>query len=92
MGPGYVVSGTFVDRFGVEQVRVKRAAFDATFSLPKSVSEIYANGSRRVQAEIVAGAQTAVDAAIAHLEANAAFSRAGKGGVRQVDTDGLVIG
>ena len=38
------------------------------------------------------GAQVAVDAAIAHLEANAAFSRVGKGGVRQVDTDGLVVG
>lgn len=91
LGASYVVAGSYVDRFGVTQTRVKRSAFDATFSLPKSVSEIYAHSDRVVQGEILAGAQVAVDAAIGYLEANAAFSRQGKGGVRQVDTEGLVV-
>ena len=89
---GYKVAETYVDQFGVEQVRHKRSGFDATFSVPKSVSLLYAYGDTVMQGHVLDASQAAVDAALTHLEAHAAFSRTGKGGVNQVDTDGLIVG
>lgn len=92
LGTGYKVAGEYVDRFGNTKTRSKVAAIDATFSVPKSVSELFAVGDPGLQQAVVDACQIAVDASIAHLDRHAAFSRAGKAGVRQVDTDGLIVG
>lgn len=91
LGAAYQVAGTYVDRFGNTQIKHKRAGFDATFSVPKSVSEIYAHAGPDIQAVVSAAIDVAVNAGISHLEEHAAFSRTGKGGVNQVDTEGLVV-
>ncbi len=91
LGAGYKVAGTYVDRFGNTQIKHKRAGFDATFSVPKSVSEIYAHAGPDIQAVVSAAIDVAVNAGIGHLEEHAAFSRTGKGGINQVDTEGLIV-
>ncbi len=91
LGKPYEVSGSYVDRWGVEQPRHKQAAFDATFSVPKSVSELFAQLDPDRQALVVDAAAAGNQAALNHLDRHAAFSRMGRNGVRQVDTDGLVI-
>ncbi len=92
LGASYNVSATYVDRFGNEQIRHKRAAFDATFSVPKSVSELIAQTDGERQAVMLDAIAAGNDAAMNYLDTHAAFSRMGKGGVRQVDTEGLIIG
>lgn len=92
LGAGYKVAGEYIDRFGNTKTRSKVAAIDATFSVPKSVSELFAVGDPGLQQAVVDACQIAVEASIAHLDRHAAFSRAGKAGVRQVDTDGLIVG
>jgi conjugative relaxase-like TrwC/TraI family protein len=65
------------------------AGFALTFSPPKSVSVLWAIAGQDVAQEIGAAQDEAVRAAIAYLEDHAAFTRRGKAGVIQVDTDGL---
>jgi conjugative relaxase-like TrwC/TraI family protein len=68
------------------------AAFDVTFSPAKSVSVLWATVSDPVVREaIVAAHETAVDAGLAYLEANAGHARAGRGGVRRIATSGFVV-
>ncbi len=63
---------------------------DLTFSAPKSLSVLWALGG----GEVGMAAKEAHDAAVAtgleYLEEHAAFSRQGKAGIRQVDTEGLL--
>jgi len=70
--------------------RQARSGFGLTFSAPKSVSTLWAVGGPGVTGEVRAAHLAAVEAALDYLERHAAFSRKGKGGVLQVDTDGLV--
>lgn len=91
LGAEYKVSATYIDRFGNEQTRHKRAANDATFSVPKSMSEIFAVGSDAQKQQVLDALDVAIDAAVDHLETHGAFSRTGKGGLRQIDTEGLVV-
>jgi conjugative relaxase-like TrwC/TraI family protein len=67
------------------------ASWDCTFSPPKSVSLLWAAGDRRVQEQVWAAHLAAVDAGLACLEEHAAYVRAGRNGVRVLDTSGLVV-
>jgi len=64
--------------------------FALSFSPPKSVSLVGAFGDRSVTADVDAAHDAAVRAALAFLEDHAAFSRTGRGGFVQVETDGFV--
>ena len=67
------------------------AAWDCTFSPPKSVSLLWAAGDRRIQQQVWAAHVAAVDAGLGYLEEHAAYVRAGRNGVRVLDTSGFVI-
>ena len=67
------------------------AAWDCTFSPPKSVSLLWAAGDERVQRQVWAAHTAAVDAGLAYLQEHGAYVRAGRNGVRVLDTTGLVV-
>jgi conjugative relaxase-like TrwC/TraI family protein len=67
------------------------AAWDATFSPVKSVSLLWAAGDRHIQKQVWAAHLAAVDAGLGYLEQHAGFVRAGRNGIKVLDTDGLVI-
>ena len=67
------------------------AAWDCTFSPPKSVSLLWAASDRQVRQQVWAAHLAAVDAGLAYLEEHAAYVRAGRNGVRVLDTSGLVV-
>jgi conjugative relaxase-like TrwC/TraI family protein len=67
------------------------AAWDCTFSPVKSVSLLWAAGDRTVQEQVWAAHTAAVDAGLAYLQEHAAYVRAGRNGVRVLDTNGLVV-
>lgn len=71
--------------------RASVAAWDCTFSPVKSVSLLWAAGDPDVQAQVWAAHLTAVDAGLGYLEAHAGYVRAGRNGVRILDTSGLVV-
>ncbi|MEW6155336.1 MAG: MobF family relaxase [Actinomycetota bacterium] len=56
-------------------------AYDVTFSVPKSVSILWARADPARQGEIVAAVHAAVDAGMAYLQDNAAFVRRGPSSV-----------
>jgi conjugative relaxase-like TrwC/TraI family protein len=64
--------------------------WDLTFSAPKSVSALWATVGGAVGMEVRDAHDAAVATALDYLEDHAAFSRQGKAGVRQVDTEGLL--
>lgn len=66
------------------------AGFDLTFSPVKSVSMLWALASPEVAAQIEAAHQAAVVDALKFLEAHATYTRIGRGGVAQVEVDGLL--
>lgn len=68
----------------------KVSGWDLTFSAPKSVSVLWAIAGGEIGMEVREAHDAAVAAGLAYLEEHAAFARAGKAGIRQVDTDGLV--
>ena len=67
------------------------AAWDCTFSPPKSVSLLWAAGDDHVQRQVWAAHTAAVDAGLGYLQEHAAYVRAGRNGVRVLDTTGLVV-
>jgi conjugative relaxase-like TrwC/TraI family protein len=83
---GEPLGKTYVVPEGKEQV----AGWDLTFSAPKSVSVLWAVGGGEIGMEVRDAHAVAVHSALKYLEEHAAFSRTGKAGVRQVDTNGLV--
>ncbi|WP_203433520.1 relaxase domain-containing protein [Jiangella asiatica] len=66
------------------------AGYDYTFSVPKSVSVLWALGDAPVQAVIVRAHHQAVADVMAVLERDVAMTRTGPGGVAQVETRGVV--
>jgi conjugative relaxase-like TrwC/TraI family protein len=64
--------------------------FDLTFSAPKSVSLLWGLGERYVSDSVVAGHETAVDAALGYLERHAVFVRRGHAGAEVQPGGGLV--
>jgi len=76
---------------GRERVLEQIAALDVTFSPSKSVSVLWAMADAETRQVIIDAHERAVDDGLAYLEANAGHARAGRGGVRRVDTDGFVV-
>lgn len=66
------------------------AGYDLTFSPVKSVSALWALAPPEVAREVAAAHEAAVRSTLALLEAEVAFTRVGKGGIRQVPVTGLV--
>ncbi|MFK5582448.1 MobF family relaxase [Serinicoccus sp. LYQ131] len=70
--------------------QVPVAGFDLTFSPVKSVSALWALAPVDVARQVEAAHEDAVRATVDLLEAEVAFTRVGKGGIRQVPVQGLV--
>jgi conjugative relaxase-like TrwC/TraI family protein len=70
--------------------RTVMTGFALSFSPPKSVSLLGAFGDTEVAAEVRAAHDSAVRAALGFLEDHAAFSRTGRGGFSQVDSEGFL--
>jgi conjugative relaxase-like TrwC/TraI family protein len=70
--------------------RSKVAAFDLTFSAPKSVSVLFAVGDRGLSRALVDAHEEAVDAAVDYLEREACRVRRGRRGVRREVGEGFV--
>ncbi len=75
---------------GSRQATTAVAGYDLTFSPVKSVSALWATAPREIAAQVEAAHHAAVADTVAWLENHAAFTRLGAGGVRQVDTRGLI--
>ena len=67
------------------------AGWDCVFSPVKSVSVLWAAGTPELQREIWAAHETAVDAALGYLEEHGSYVRAGRNGVRVLESTGLVV-
>lgn len=72
-------------------VRASVAAWDCTFSPVKSVSLLWASGDPAIQQEVWSAHLAAVEAGLDYLQEHAAYVRSGAGGVRVLDTTGLVV-
>ena len=70
--------------------RSKVAAFDLTFSAPKSVSVLFAVGESALAQAMVEAHESAVGAALGYLEREACRVRRGRGGVRREVAEGFV--
>ncbi|WP_067470315.1 MobF family relaxase [Nocardia amamiensis] len=70
--------------------KVALAAVDLTFSPCKSVSALWAVAPREVAEKIEVAHLAAIRDALAYLEKHALFTRLGNGGVRQVETEGII--
>lgn len=66
------------------------AGFDLTFSVPKSVSVLWALADPATQGRLYAAHQAAIAQTIAWLEAEVIQARSGHGGVAHVDVEGLI--
>ncbi len=66
------------------------AGFDLTFSVPKSVSVLWALSPRALQDQILATHHDAVNATLEWLEESVIHTRAGRNGVARLDTRGTV--
>ncbi len=66
------------------------AGYDLTFSPVKSVSALWAVGSRDIVAKIEAAHHSAVADTLGWLEDHATYTRTGRGAVAQVDVQGLL--
>jgi DNA primase catalytic core len=66
------------------------AGYDLTFSPVKSVSTLWALAPREIATQVQAAHDTAVAETLAWIEREAAFTRVGNGGARQVPVRGLV--
>lgn len=64
--------------------------FDLTFRPPKSVSILWALAEREVAAEVIAGHDAAVAAALGYVEGEVVRSRRGRAGAESVDVTGVV--
>lgn len=77
----------------VEQRRVSRTAkggFDLTFTVPKSVSVLWAIADPATQQVILDAHHATLADTIDYLEREVIFTRVGHGGVAQVDTRGII--
>ncbi len=69
---------------------IRSGGWDLTFSAPKSLSVLWAIGGGEVGMVARECHDAAVATALEYLEEHAAFSRQGKAGIRQVDTEGFL--
>jgi conjugative relaxase-like TrwC/TraI family protein len=66
------------------------AGYAISFSPPKSASVLWALADETIAAAVREGHDAAVEAALGFLQDHAGFTRRGKGGAVQADTDGYV--
>ena len=66
------------------------AGFDLTFSVPKSVSVLWALGDHGVQVQLYEAHQEAIQAVLAMIEDETLRTRTGTNGVQQVRTNGML--
>ena len=66
------------------------AGYAVTFSPPKSVSVLWATADNAIADEVLVAHRIAVDESLRFLEEHASFTRRGRGGVYQVDTEGFI--
>ncbi|SEF12003.1 conjugative relaxase domain-containing protein, TrwC/TraI family [Arthrobacter alpinus] len=74
----------------VKKTREAVAGFDITFSVPKSVSVLWAISTPEVQAKLLAAHRQAMAESLAWLEENVIQTRTGHGGVAKVEVTGLI--
>ena len=72
------------------KTRTAVAGFDLTFSVPKSVSALWALAPAPVQEQLYLAHRAALAATFERIESEAAFTRMGTNGVRRVRATGLV--
>lgn len=72
------------------KTRTAVAGFDLTFSVPKSVSALWALAPAPAQEQLYLAHRAALAATFERIEAEAAFTRMGTHGVRRVRVNGLV--
>lgn len=75
---------------GQKETRHAVVGFDLTFSVPKSVSVLWALSPRSVQDQILQTHHQAVNATLQWLEANVIHTRAGRNGVAHLGTRGAI--
>ena len=78
------------ERLKPEHGRTKVAAFDLTFSAPKSVSVLFAIADEHTAAALMEAHRRAVQAAFAYVEREACFTRRGRNGIRRVRGEGFL--
>src|SRR6266536_1125102 len=66
------------------------AGYDLTFSPVKSVSTLWAIAPREIAEQIEAAHHAAVEDTLRWLETEVAYTRTGRAGVRQVETNGII--
>jgi conjugative relaxase-like TrwC/TraI family protein len=80
------------EQLAIRGARSTTAAFDLTFSAPKSVSVLFALGDRELSRALVRAHEEAVDAALAYMEQEACRVRRGHNGTRAEREAGLARG
>ena len=75
---------------GTSTTRSPVAGFDLTFSVPKSVSVLWALSPQNIREEVLAAHHRAVQETLAWLEARAIMTRTGRNGVAHVPVRGAV--
>ncbi|HEY5116555.1 MAG TPA: MobF family relaxase, partial [Nakamurella sp.] len=75
---------------GDTKTRKAVAGFDMTFSVPKSVSALWAVADHGLQVQLYDAHRAALAATLGLVEAEAVFTRIGSQGVRRVRTGGVV--
>jgi conjugative relaxase-like TrwC/TraI family protein len=78
------------NKAGPPTVRHAVVGFDLTFSVPKSVSVLWAFSSRSMQNRILRTHHEAIQATLAWLEEQVIHTRAGRNGVAHVGTRGVI--
>ncbi|NVM98519.1 MobF family relaxase [Arthrobacter sp. SDTb3-6] len=81
---------TVAHRNGEETKRAAVAGFDLTFSVPKSVSVLWALAPKNIQKLILESHHEAVNEVLAWLETQAIHTRTGRGGAAHVGAKGAV--
>ncbi|ALO66734.1 hypothetical protein AS189_09755 [Arthrobacter alpinus] len=83
-------SSTVTGANGQPVRRAAVAGFDLTFSVPKSVSVLWALGDDGYKDKVMAAHHAALEATLAWLESSAIHTRAGHGGVAHVGVHGSI--
>jgi conjugative relaxase-like TrwC/TraI family protein len=78
------------ERLRPEHGRTKVAAFDLTFSAPKSVSVLFAIADEQTSGALLEAHERSVHAAFAYVEREACFTRRGQNGIRRVRGEGFL--
>lgn len=90
LGRPHAQSAAVENKAGQSAQRHAVIGFDLTFSVPKSVSVLWAMSPHSKQQQILRTHHEAVEATLAWLEKNVIHTRAGRNGVAHIGTQGAV--